>query len=48
MRKSSFYLEARFDDKYHIRECSCSVVEGLTRDLGATGSSLTGLTALCP
>ena len=29
------------------RECSGSVVECLTRDRGATGSSLTGITALC-
>ena len=29
-------------------ERSCSVVECLTRDLGAPGSSLTGVTALCP
>ena len=31
-----------------IRECSGSVVECLTRDRGAAGSSLTGVTALCP
>ena len=30
------------------RECSGSVVECLTQDRGATGSSLTGVTALCP
>ena len=30
------------------RERSGSVVECLTRDGGATGSSLTGVTALCP
>ena len=29
-------------------ECSGSVEECLTRDLGAAGSSLTGITALCP
>ena len=29
------------------RERSGSVVECLTRDQGATGSSLTGVTALC-
>ena len=29
-------------------ERSGSVVECLTRDLGAAGSSLTGLTVLCP
>ena len=32
----------------YIRECSGSVVECLTRDRGATGLSLTGVTALCP
>ena len=31
-----------------IRECSGSVVECLTRDQGFAGSSLTGVTALCP
>ena len=30
------------------RERSGSVVECLTRDRGAAGSSLTGVTALCP
>ena len=30
------------------RERSSSVVECLTRDRGAAGSSLTGVTALCP
>ena len=30
------------------RECSGSVVECLTRDRVAVGSSLTGMTALCP
>ena len=30
-----------------IRERSDSVVECLTRDQGAAGSSLTGVTALC-
>ena len=30
------------------REPSGSVVECLTRDRGAAGSSLTGVTALCP
>ena len=29
-------------------EPSGSVVEGLTQDLGVVGSSLTGITALCP
>ena len=29
-------------------ECSGSVVECLTQDRGAAGSSLTGVTALCP
>ena len=31
-----------------VGECSRSVVEYLTRDQGAAGSSLTGVTALCP
>ena len=30
------------------RECSGSVIECFTRDIGAAGSSLTGVTALCP
>ena len=30
------------------RECSGSVVECLTRDRGGAGSSLNGVTALCP
>ena len=30
------------------RECSGSAVECLTRDRGAEGSSLTGVSALCP
>ena len=34
------------DHKY--RERSGSVVECLTRDRGAAGSSLTGVTSLCP
>ena len=34
--------------KENGRECSGSVVECLTRDRGAAGSSLTGITALCP
>ena len=41
------YGQIRFDlwpDRGH----SCSVVECLTQDRGATGSSLTGLTVLCP
>ena len=32
----------------HIWECSGSVVECLTRDQGDAGSSLTGVTVLCP
>ena len=32
----------------HIWERSGSVVECLTRDRGAAGSSLTGVTVLCP
>ena len=36
-----------FDDfTYHVRERSGSVVECLTRDREAAGSSLTGVTAL--
>ena len=31
-----------------LRECSGSVVDCLTQNRGATGSSLTGVTALCP
>ena len=31
-----------------LRESSGSVVECLTRDRGAAGSSLTGVTVLCP
>ena len=31
-----------------VRERSGSVVECLTRDRGAAGSSLTGVTVLCP
>ena len=43
-----------FQDGCHARhqswiwEHSGSVVEFLTRDRGATGSSLTGVTVLCP
>ena len=33
---------------YHIRERSGSLVERLTRDRGAAGLSLTGVTTLCP
>ena len=32
----------------HYRECSDSVVECLTQDRGAAGSSLDGVIALCP
>ena len=35
-------------DAQYLRKHSGSVVECLTRDLGAAGSSLTGITALCP
>ena len=35
-------------DNFTIRERCGSVVECLTRDLGDAGSSLTGVTALCP
>ena len=34
--------------KQHWRECSGSVVECLTRDRRAAGSSHTGVTVLCP
>ena len=43
---NSFPLEAC--TVLQIWECSGSVVECLTRDRGAAGSSLTGITALCP
>ena len=45
MTTSAFF----FLVSYHIkrRERSGSVVECLTRDRGAVGSSLTGVTALC-
>ena len=33
---------------HYIRERSGSVVECLNRDRGAAGSSLTGVTVLCP
>ena len=33
---------------YQSRECSGSVVECLTRDRRVVGSSLIGVTALCP
>ena len=33
---------------YHIKERSGSLVECLTRDRGAAGLSLTGVTTLCP
>ena len=37
------------NNKFHdSRERSGSVVECLTRNLRAAGSSLTGITALCP
>ena len=39
----------QFDSGLHqSREGSGSVVESLTGDQGAMGSSLTGVTALCP
>ena len=37
-----------FSPLTEVRERSNSVVECLTRDRGAAGSSLTGVTALCP
>ena len=38
-----------FNEKLHTyREHSGSVVECLTRDLGAAGASLTDVTVLCP
>ena len=49
---SHFHHTISFIVKYngYIRELSGSVVECLTQDLGAVavGSSLTGITALCP
>ena len=36
------------NNKGTAQECSGSVLECLTRDPGAAGLSLTGITALCP
>ena len=33
---------------FKVRECSGSVVKCLTQDRGVVGSSLTGITVLCP
>ena len=44
MRLSTVYLKRYLVDNEH----SGSVVEYLTLDLGAAGSSLTGITVLCP
>ena len=41
-------LPGNLDIKRHYRERSGSVVECLTRDRGAAGSSLTGVAASCP
>ena len=41
-------LREKFEYTQCWRECSGSVVECLTRDRRAAGSSLTGVTALCP
>ena len=41
------YLIASPEDRFSCGECSGSVVECLTRDQGASGSSLPGITALC-
>ena len=37
-----------YNTPYYCRECSGSVVECSTRDLGVACSSLTGVTVLCP
>ena len=42
------YLEKMEFSQFSIRERSGSEVECLTRDRGAAGSSLTGVTGLCP
>ena len=41
-------VERALEGKLTCREHSDSVLECLTRDRGAAGSSLTGVTALCP
>ena len=41
-------LTVDFEPVIHKREGSGSVVECLTRDRAAAGSSLTGITVLCP
>ena len=44
-RKPDFFVS---EQQRRRREHSGSVVECLTRDGGAAGSSLTGVTVLCP
>ena len=40
-------MDPKHSDMKGLWDCSGSVVEGLTRDQRAVGSSLTGVTALC-
>ena len=48
-RQKSMIILKLLKYKHYLKwECSGSVVECLTRDLGAVGSSLTHVTALCP
>ena len=47
-RPLSFEMKMRCSIFNFFRERSGSVVECLTRDRRAAGSSLTGVTALCP
>ena len=44
----TLYRQGKHLIQARVRECSGSVVKSLTRDLGVAGSSLTGLTVLCP
>ena len=51
MVKTKTFIASKLSDVVYImlnREHSGSVVEHLTRDRGAPGSSLTGVTILCP
>ena len=51
MLKTKTFIASKLSDVVYImlnREHSGSVVERLTRDRGAPGSSLTGVTILCP
>ena len=44
----TLYRQGKHLIQARVRERSGSVVECLTRDLGVPGSSLTGVTVLCP